>query len=149
MHLGKHFTYFICKLLCISQNDFESLRIFCVSEEYLLHFAGVLFDRTCFGFLRLFCALKIIFSYVSGNMLCITQNFFTHHLCVSENNILYYWKGFVIFRYSLSISQKRLCISHNILCISVNIFCISVNILCISANILRISGNVLCTYQLP
>ena len=125
------------------------LGYFVYLTEYLLHFAGVLFDRTCFGFLRLFCALKIIFSYVSGNMLCITQNFFTHHLCVSENNILYYWKGFVIFRYSLSISQKRLCISHNILCISVNIFCISVNILCISANILRISGNVLCTYQLP
>ena len=103
--------------------------------EYLLHFTGVVCDRTCFEFLRLFCALKIIFFYISGNMLCITQNFFTHNLCVSENSILYYWKNFVILRYSLSISQKHLHISHNIFCISVNFFCISRKILCISANI--------------
>ena len=72
VHLGK--CFFICKLLLFH------ITIFVYLTEYLLYFTGVVFDRMCFGFLRLFCVFNIIFLYVSGSMLCITQNF----LCISH-----------------------------------------------------------------
>ena len=109
-HLGKHFAYFICKLLLFHRTIFVCLK------EYLLYFTGVVFDRMCFGFLRLFWAFNITFLYASGSILSITQNV----LCISD----------II-----------LCVSKSIFCITGKVlwFCPTVWVFHRSAYIFRIT----------